>query len=268
MVFSGQEQLSLFIDDVIIFFIFILFTAVIARISRSLIDRALKSSSRYLAARIKQYVFVIIWSIGIILGIRQVGISTDILTLLLALGGIGFIVSAKDVLQNLISRSFLNIQMQYKTGDIISMNSYKGKVIEITDLNTVLLDDGGNLISIPNVLFLKEIWVRHRLSGGYEITLPLTIDKEIDVVNFEKELLTALKELDRYFKKEPRLVTSETDDKAAELSLILSLRDPEKKSVVTLEVDEKVNNLISELKEKAEKTKKESKLKELKDISK
>lgn len=267
MDFLGQEQLYQFAYDIFIFILIVIVTAVIARISRMLIDKAMKSSSSYLLARIKQYVFILIWVIGIILGIRLLGIPTDILVLLIGIAGIGFIVSALYGLQNFVSRSFLNIQMQYRVGDVISIKNFSGKVIEITDLNTVLLDKDGKLIAVPNVQFLKEIWIKHSsVSAGYEMTIPIVINKEIDTVNFEKGLLSSIKDL-KYFKKEPSIVTSKTDEKIIELSLILNLKDPEKKSVVTVEINEIITKLIAEFTEKAEKERKEAKLKEIKDIS-
>lgn len=267
MDFLSQQQLYLFAYEVFTFILIILGIAIVAGISKTLIDKAMKSSSPYLVARIKQYVFILIWAIGIILGIRQVGISTDILVLLIGIAGIGFIASALYGLQNLVSRSFLNLQMQYKVGDVISIKNFSGKVIEITDLNTVLLDKDGRLIAVPNVQFLKEIWIKYSsVSSGYEMTIPIVINKEIDGVNFEKGLLSSIKDL-KYFKKEPGIVTSRTDEKTIELSLILNLKDPEKKSVVTVEINEIITKLIAEFTEKAEKERKEAKIKEIKDIS-
>lgn len=269
MVFIGQKELYQFAYDVFTFILIIIVTAILARISRTLIDRGMKSSNPYLVARIKQYIFVFIWVIGIIFGLKQMGISTDILILLIGLAGIGFIASALYVLQNFVSRSFLNLQMQYKVGDVISIKNYTGKVIEITDLNTVLLDKDGKLIAVPNVQFLKEIWINQSsVSAGYEMTIPVAISKDIDAVNFEKELLSSINQLHDYFKKEPTVVTSKTDEKTTELSLILNLKDPEKKSVVTVGINEIITKLIEELKGEAEKEKKEAKLKEIKDISK
>ena len=239
MEFLGQEQLYLFASDVLIFVLIILLTAIIARISKTLIDKALRTSPPYLVARIKQYIFILIWAIVIILGIRQVVISTDILILLMGLAGIGFIVSSAYGLQNFVSRSFLNLQMQYKVGDVISINNYTGKVIEITDLNTVLLDKDGKIIAVPNVQFLNEIWIKHSsVSEGYEMTVPVIINKEIDAVNFEKELLNSTMEIKKYFKKEPNIVTSKINEKTIELTLMLNLKDPEKKRIVTVEINE------------------------------
>lgn len=264
----GQEQLYQFAYDVFIFIMIIFVTAIIATISRILIEKALKASNPYLVAHIKHYIFILIWAIGIILGIKQAGISIDILILLVALAGIALIVSAVPFLQNFVSRSFLNLQMQYKVGDVISINEFTGKVIEITDLNTVLLDKEGKLIAVPNVQFLKEIWAKHKsISEGYEMTVPVIVGKEIDIVNFEKELLNSVKDLTKYFKKDPNIVTSKTNDKTVELSLILNLKDPEKKSIVTVEINEKINKLNAEFTEKAEKEKKEAKIKEIKEIS-
>lgn len=263
-----QEQLYLFVYGIFIFIVIIILTAIVEKISRPLIDRAFKSSNPYLVSHIKHYAFILIWGIGIILGIRQIGISTDILILLAGIAGLGFIVSALYVLQNFVSRSFLNLQMQYKVGDMISIQGYSGKVIEITDLNSVLLDKDGKLINVPNMQFLKEIWVKHgSVSAGYEMTIPIVISKEIDAVNFEKALLSSFSEL-KHFKKEPTIITSKTNDKTTDLALILNLKDPEKKSVVTVEIKEIIEKLISELTEKVQKDKKETEIKNIKDISK
>lgn len=268
MEFLSQEQLYLFAYDIFIFSLIIILTALAARISRTLIDRALQPGNPHLVAHIKHYVFLLIWAIGIVLGIKQVGISTDILILLIGLAGIGFIASAIYVLQNFVSRSFLNIHMQYKVGDVISIKNFTGKVIEITDLNTILLDKEGKLIAVPNVQFLREIWIKHSsVSAGYEMTIPVVINKGIDIVSFEKELSNSFKELRKYFKKEPNIVTSKTDEKTVEMSLILNLKDPEKKSIVTAELNEIINKLIAGFTERAEKERKEAKLKEIKDIS-
>ncbi len=269
MEFISQEQLSSIAYDLLIFIIIIILTLIISKISRSLIEKILKSSSPYFIAHVKNYIFVLIWGIGIILGLKQIGISTDILLLLMALTGIGFIVSAKYILQNYISRTFLNIQMQYKVGDVITINNFNGKVIEITDLNTVLLDKEGNLIAVPNVQLLKEVWIKHRsVSEGYTMTIPVVISKDIDTVIFEKEFLNSIHDLKKYFKNEPSIVTSKTNEKTIELSLALSLKDPEKKSVVTVEIKDILEKLISELTEKVQKDKKETEIKNIKGISK
>jgi len=266
MQFLGQEQLYPFAYDVLIFVFIIIVTAIIARISKTLIDKAMRTGSPHLVEHIKQYVFVLIWAIGIILGIRQVGISTDILILFIGLAGIAFIVSSVYGLQNFVSRSFLNLQMQYKAGDVVTIKNFSGKVIEITDLNTILLDDEGNLVAVPNVLFIKEVWIKHIVSG-YEMTVSVVIDKEIDAVSFEKELLNSIKDMKKYFKKEPNIVTSETNEKTIELTLMLYLKDPEKKSILTVEINEIIDKLIADFTEKTEKEKKETKIKEIKDIS-
>lgn len=265
MVFFDQEQLMLFAFEIIEFLVIILLTAVIAAISKILINKATQSSSQYLATRIKRYAILLIWAIGIIFAISQVGISTDILILLLAVTGIGFFVSAYPVLQNIISHSFFNLQ--YKIKDVITINGHRGQVIEITDINTILLDDDGDLISVPNVLFLKETWTKHQISG-YEFTIPLVIKKDIDVVDFEKALLESLQELIKAFKKAPNIVTTKAGDKTTELSLILNLKDPAKKSLVTAEITEKIDVLKAEFTEKISNSQKESKLKQIKDIGK
>jgi small-conductance mechanosensitive channel len=267
MAIPGQEQLYNLIYDIFLFILIILVIAAIARISKILIDKTVKTSTP-LIARIKQYVSLLIWTAGIIIGVRHVGIPVDILIPLIGIAGIGFILSAIYIFQNFVSRSFLNLQMQYKVGDVISIENFSGKVIEVTELNTILLGKDGRLIAVPNVKFIKEIWTKHRsVSAGYEMTIPVVISKEIDGVHFEKELLNSIQGLKSSFKKEPNIITSRTNEKTIELSLILNLNDPEKKSIISVEIDEIIKRLITEFAEKAEKEKKEAKIKEIKEIS-
>ncbi len=268
MVLFGQEQIYKFVYDIFIFSVFIIVTSLFAGIARVLINTSMKSSNPLIVARIKQYASILIWTTGIILGVRQLGLSTDILILLMGLTGLAFIVSAVYVLQNSVSRSFLNLNIQYKVGDVISIKNFSGKVIEITSLNTILLDKEGRLIAVPNVEFIKDIWIKHKsVLEGYEITIPIVINKGIDTVSFEKELLESIKELNKYLKKEPGIITSKTNEKTIQLSLILNLIDPEKKSVISAQVKEIVDKLISGFTERSEKEKKETEIKEIKEIS-
>jgi small-conductance mechanosensitive channel len=123
----------------------------------------MKSSNPLIVARIKQYASILIWTTGIILGVRQLGLSTDILILLMGLTGLAFIVSAVYVLQNSVSRSVLNLNIQYKVGDVISIKNFSGKVIEITSLNTILLDKEGKLIAVPNVRLCENYRARRHV---------------------------------------------------------------------------------------------------------
>jgi len=268
MVLIGQDYLYKIVYDISLFLMFIIFTSLFAWISKILINMSMKSSNPLIVARIKQYASILIWTIGIILGVRQLGLSTDILILLMGFMGIAIIVSSVHVLQNTVSRSFLNLNIQYKVGDMISIKNFSGKVIEITSLNTVLLDKEGRLIAVPNVEFIKDVWIKHKsISEGYEITIQVVISKAFDTVKFEKELLDSLKELSKHLKKEPSIITSKTNEKTVQLSLILNLIDPEKKSTISAQVKEIVDKLIPGFAERAEKEKKETEIKEIKEIS-
>ncbi|MBU4454654.1 MAG: hypothetical protein KJ929_06185, partial [Euryarchaeota archaeon] len=75
------------------------------------------------------------------------------------------------------------------------------------------------------------------------------------------------KELSKHLKKEPSIITSKTSEKTIQLSLILNLIDPEKKSIISAQVKEIIDKLIPEFAERAEKKKKETEIKEIKEIS-
>lgn len=64
--------------------------------------------------------------------------------------------ASQQLFNNLISGVFLVINRPFKINDVIEFQSTKGKVIEITLNSTLLQDDEGNQIIIPNSLLLSD----------------------------------------------------------------------------------------------------------------
>jgi small conductance mechanosensitive channel len=109
---------------------------------------------------IGHFVMYFIYFIAIIMSLRHLGIATDILNILSAviivLIGIFILLGVKDFIPNIISGIILNQKGTIKKGDEITVQNVKGKVIEITLLETRLETKKGDLIIIPNANLTKN----------------------------------------------------------------------------------------------------------------
>lgn len=245
------EQLYAVGYKVAVFFIIIGLTAIFARILRDIFGKAL-AASPHVAIHTQHYVSWLVWLIGIVFALSQLGLSVDILLLVVALIGIAFIIAGRDALKNLSARPFLDLYTQYKVGDNIKIREYGGKVVEINPINTVLVNDKNELIIIPNALFLTDVIVNKTSSMGWEISVPIVIGKEIDAVEFEDAILEACRDMRRYFKKgtKPTSATTKTDERSTEITVMVTLRDPEDKGAVVEEINRRAKEILDGMAEK------------------
>ena len=78
--------------------------------------------------------------------------NIDVKPLLAGLGIIGLSVGvgAQTYLRNIITGFFILLDQYYHIGDVVNISGVSGKVIDINLQNTVLENDNGEIIIIPN----------------------------------------------------------------------------------------------------------------------
>ncbi len=251
---TSLEKLPLVVLKGMEFALILLLTALASKLAKGVIKRTFRSKAPGLTMYAQQYVYWFVWFIGILFGVAQLGLSVEILLLVAGLFGLGLILAVRGPLENIFARPFLDLFGSCKVGDSIQIGEYKGKVMEINPLNTVLIGRRGELIAVPNSMLLRNVLMNTSTSAGLEITIPIVLDKEIDLVEFEREVLKACEDLKKHIKRgtEPSVVTTRTTEELTELSLILVLRDPEEKGLVVSAINEAVKGLVDAMKMKKE----------------
>jgi len=100
-----------------------------------------------------------IFFMSIIMALNQIGITTDVLNILSAAVMILIVLSIflgiKDFVPNFIAGMYIYNKKLFEKGDKIKYKEIKGKVIEITLIETVLETPSKDLIYIPNLNFVK-----------------------------------------------------------------------------------------------------------------
>lgn len=184
----------------------------------------------------------VVWIIGVTVALQEVGISPDVLILVIAVVALGLVLALRVPLENAAAKYFSDSYLPFKIGDSIKVAGVSGKVIEMNAVTTVLLADNRQLVSVPNAVFLREVVVNTTPDAWKELTVPVTIGAEVDLPAFESELIRSLSKLKlRLDPRFPPVLTTRTQSpQSTDLLLTLMVRRPEEREALMVEVNQRV----------------------------
>ncbi len=230
--------------------IIILLTWLIARLTSILIGRLTSSSKPLAAAQAKRVGWILVWAIGAILAIEQLGVQSDILLLVVGLFGVGVIVALRVPLENLGAKYFSDIYVPFKVGDSIMVSNYSGKVVEINSLCTILLSEKNDqLLSIPNSILVRDVVTNSTPLAWKEVTIPIAIGNSTDLATFESEVLKSVNKLKLRLDKRfpPVLTTKSRSPQSTDLVLTVMIRSPEERDAIANEINKLVAEIIQKM---------------------
>ncbi len=190
--------------------------------------------------------WLLIWLIGLVTAIEEVGVPSDILLLIVALFGVGVILTVRNALENAGAKYFADVCVPFKVGDSIQVGNHSGKVIEINTMSTILLADDNTLVSIPNSVLLKEAVVNTTPQAWKEVIIPITIRNDIEMAAFESAVLKTVNKLKSSLDPRfpPVLTMRSKGPQSTELSLSIMVSRPEQRDAITAEVNKRVAELV------------------------
>ncbi len=221
-------------------------TWAVARVASTLVGRILRQSRPLLAAQIRRSVWLLIWLIGLVTAIEEVGVPSDILLLIVALFGIGVILTVREALENAGAKYFADVFIPFKVGDSIQVQEHRGKVIEINSMSTILLADDGTLVSIPNSVLMKEAVVNTTPQAWKEVIIPITVRSDIDLPAFESAVLKSVNKLKTSLDSRfpPVMTMRAKGAQSTDLSLSIMVSRPEQRDAITAEVNKRVAEIV------------------------
>jgi small-conductance mechanosensitive channel len=109
---------------------------------------------------VSSFILYLIYFAAIIMALDQIGITTTIayilLIVVLVVIIIFIIIAFKDFIPNVTAGFFVNQRHMIKQNEYIKVKNIEGKVISIDLIETRLQTDDGDIIFIPNMVFLKN----------------------------------------------------------------------------------------------------------------
>ena len=130
----------------------------LARVARRLTERALKHSEQSISQLLREVLIsmagTVVFVIGVLVALAQVGVSVT--PMIAGLGVVGFIVgfALQDTLSNFASGAMILAYRPFDTGDFISAADVEGTVRNMNLVNTTIVTIDNRLLIIPN----SKIW--------------------------------------------------------------------------------------------------------------
>lgn len=105
---------------------------------------------------IRKMVKVILWSIGVIIGLNNAGFDVAALIAGLGIGGLALALAAQDTVKNIFGGLMVFIDKPFKITDRIKIDSWDGVVEEIGIRSTRIRTLEGRLVTMPNARFSEN----------------------------------------------------------------------------------------------------------------
>lgn len=175
----GFNELSIMaiICSLVSLLVFILFKALLVRSLSSLLDAKGKTIVG-LVSSLLQYIAIIY---TIFLCLSYLGIDTSVLITSASILTLAISLGSKDLVADILSGIFIVFEGDFHVGDIIEVNGFKGKVIDIGVRSTKLKDSGNNIKIIDNQS-VKNILNMSKENSWLFITLTLLNNEHLNEI--------------------------------------------------------------------------------------
>jgi len=134
---------------------------------------------------------VIIWVLGIIVGLNNSGYDVGAVIAGLGIGGLAFALAAQDTVKNFFGGIMLFVDKPFKVGERIQIGSIDGVVREIGLRSTRIVTLAGRVVTVPNSMFSDDAVENVDLEPSRKITLNLglTYDMSADKIEHAMQIL-------------------------------------------------------------------------------
>ena len=148
------DHLVKYIDNAFQILIILDITWILARLCTALLQKYWGQRSDGHAQKmmpvIRRVVLVLIWIIGLVTALSNVGVDINALWGTLGIGGIAFALAAQDTVKNIFGAFTIFTDKPFGIGDTINVNGFEGTVVDVGMRSTRILGYDRRITSYPN----------------------------------------------------------------------------------------------------------------------
>ena len=143
---------------------------------------------------IKRTILVIVWLIGIVMALSNVGVNISALLGTLGIGGIAFALAAQDTVKNVFGAFTILTDKPFSIGDTIRVDSYEGTVVDVGVRSTKIMNYDKRIITFPNykITDTSIVNISSEPMRRVVLNLGLTYDKTSEKMKEALELLKSI----------------------------------------------------------------------------
>jgi small conductance mechanosensitive channel len=226
---------------------------IITRLLGILVSKAAGKANPNVARQARRFLTYIIWLVGFLVGLGQLGLDLTLLLAIATLTGVAIAISLRSILSDVASHEVITTYALFKIGDWIEVEGFFGRVVDITLMDTVLVTLDNEKVYMPNSKITKSVVVNKTTPEGIRISVPLTVDKTSDLSAVEKALLEIGAELseDLVIDSKPEVRVTCINSHSVKLALLLKINNPAKSRLIASEVRKRAKNRMDQIEKKA-----------------
>lgn len=99
---------------------------------------------------VKRTILGIVWIIGGVMALNNVGVNISALLGTLGIGGIAFALAAQDTIKNIFAAFTIFTDRPFKIGDTIRIDNIEGTIMDVRMRSTKIRDYDNRVITLPN----------------------------------------------------------------------------------------------------------------------
>ena len=168
---------------------------------------------------------------------------------LLSLGIVGIAASfaAQDIISNLFSGIILILGKSIKVGDTIEIDDKKGIVERISLRSTLIVDDLGIKIHVPNSTLTNDPYLQFKTPEKYRVDIMAGLGLDVDIEDFKDHITKRISTYDGILKEpKPDVYAKEISFKQSKVKVSFWVKDFNSKDkyklIITNEIRKYVEN--------------------------
>ena len=156
--------------------------AVISEVVLPISEKSETSFDNHLIPVIQKAVRAIIWSLGVVVGLDNIGFDITAMIAGLGIGGLALALAAQDSVKNIFAGIMIFLDKPFKIKDRIKIDGHDGVVEEVGLRSTRVRTLEGRIVTIPNCTFTDNsvVNVTSQPALKVKINLGLTYDTNED----------------------------------------------------------------------------------------
>lgn len=185
-----QEHILLTLEKIAYFALAINLTSIIVKVVDALIVYVVMPLSEkndgavdnQLIQVVRKFLKAIIWSLGLIIGLDNIGFDITAMIAGLGIGGLALALAAQDSVKNIFAGIMIFLDKPFKLQDRIQIDGFDGTVEEVGIRSTRIRTLDGRIVTIPNCTFTDNsvINVTSQPALKVKLELGLTYDTNED----------------------------------------------------------------------------------------
>jgi len=195
---NAYSWVEAFIHNIFNFLIVINITWLFARLADALIEEYIvpiteKSKSDLddqLLPIFRKGLKIIIWVMGIIIGLNNAGYDVGAVLAGLGIGGLAFALAAQDTVKNFFGGIMIFADKPFAIGDRIQIGDIDGTVKEIGIRSTRVETLAGRIVTVPNSMFSDDAVENVDLEPSRKIVLNLGLTYDMKADQMEEAMQT------------------------------------------------------------------------------